>query len=42
MKELLEHYLKNLTKTLQLGDAREESYYKHLDALIKQYAEVQK
>ena len=42
MKELLEHYLKNLTKTLQRGDAREESYYKHLDALIKQYAEVQK
>ncbi|MBD3288297.1 N-6 DNA methylase, partial [candidate division KSB1 bacterium] len=24
------------------GDAREESYYKHLDELVKQYAEIQK
>lgn len=42
MKELLEQYLKNLTHTAQRGDAREESYYKHLDDLIKQYAEIQK
>jgi len=42
MKDLLEQYLKNLTETFQRGDAREESYYKHLDELIKQYAEIQK
>lgn len=39
MKRLLEQYLKNLTETTRRGDAREESYYKHLDDLIKQYAE---
>lgn len=42
MKKLLEQYLKNLTETLKRGDAREESYYKHLDELVKQYAENQK
>jgi len=42
VKKLLEQYLKNLTDTTRRGDAREESYYKHLDALIKQYAENQK
>ena len=42
MKKLLEQYLKNLTDTTRRGDAREESYYKHLDGLIKQYAEIQK
>ena len=42
MKKLLEQYLKNLTDTTRRGDAREESYYKHLDDLIKQYAENQK
>lgn len=42
MKKLLEQYLKNLTETLKRGDAREESYYKHLDGLVKQYAEIQK
>ena len=42
MKKLLEQYLKNLTDTSNRGDAREESYYKHLDDLIKQYAEIQK
>ncbi|MBU1181511.1 MAG: type ISP restriction/modification enzyme [Pseudomonadota bacterium] len=41
MKELLKQYLKNLTATSAHGDAREESYYKHLDELIKQYAEIQ-
>jgi hypothetical protein len=40
MKDLLEQYLKNLTDTYQRGDAREESYYKHLDELVKQYAEI--
>lgn len=39
--ELLEQYLKNLTATSARGDAREESYYKHLDDLIKQCAEIQ-
>ncbi|HBQ28555.1 MAG TPA: DNA methyltransferase, partial [Desulfotomaculum sp.] len=42
MKQLLEQYLKNLTATSTRGDAREESYYKHLDELIKQYANLQK
>lgn len=42
MEKLLQQYLKNLTKTVNRGDAREESYYKHLDELIKQYAEIQK
>ena len=41
MKKLLEQYLKNLTDTTRRGDAREESYYKHLDELIKQYAQIQ-
>jgi hypothetical protein len=42
VKKLLEQYLKNLTNTSKRGDAREESYYKHLDELIKQYAQIQK
>ena len=42
MKKLLDQYLKNLTDTAQRGDAREESYYKHLDDLIKRYAEEYK
>ena len=42
MKKILEQYLKNLTQTSKRGDAREESYYKHLDELVKQYAEIQK
>jgi len=42
VKELLEQYLKNLTTTSAHGDALEGSYYKHLDGLIKQYAEIQK
>ncbi|MDD5062694.1 MAG: N-6 DNA methylase [Candidatus Marinimicrobia bacterium] len=41
MKELIEQYLSNLSRTYNRGDAREESYYKHLDELIKQYAESQ-
>ena len=42
MKQLLEQYLKNLTDASKRGDAREESYYKHLDILVKQYADNQK
>jgi predicted helicase len=42
VRKLLEQYLKNLTDTTRRGDAREESYYKHLDDLIKQYADIQK
>jgi len=41
VKKLLEQYLKNLTDTTRRGDAREESYYKHLDDLIKQFALIQ-
>ena len=41
MKKLLEQYLKDLTNTSKHGDAREESYYKHLDELIKQFALIQ-
>lgn len=41
MKNVLEQYLRNLTETSKRGDAREESYYKHLDDLIKQYAELE-
>jgi predicted helicase len=41
VNKLLEQYLKDITKTGQRGDAREESYYKHLDGLLKKYAEIQ-
>ncbi|MBO8131978.1 MAG: N-6 DNA methylase [Candidatus Marinimicrobia bacterium] len=41
MREILERYLENLTETFNRGDAREESYYKHLEELIKRYAEIQ-
>ncbi|MBN1270893.1 MAG: adenine methyltransferase [Candidatus Aminicenantes bacterium] len=41
MKKILEKYLRNLNATSKHGDAREESYYKHLDSLIKQFADVQ-
>ncbi len=40
MQELLEQYLRDLSETANRGDAREESYYKHLDRLIKQYAAI--
>jgi len=42
VKKLLEQYLKNLIDTSKRGDAREEIFYKHLDDLIKQYADIQK
>ncbi|MEZ4528241.1 MAG: N-6 DNA methylase [Desulfobacterales bacterium] len=41
MKKLLEQYLNSLADTFLRGDAREESYYIHLDTLMKQYAEMQ-
>ncbi len=41
LKNILEQYLKNLTDTFLRGDAREESYYIHLDEFIRQYAEIQ-
>ncbi|MBN1471563.1 MAG: N-6 DNA methylase [Syntrophaceae bacterium] len=37
---MLKQYLNNLQKTINQGDAREESYYKHLDNLIKEFAET--
>ncbi len=42
MKKLLEVYLKGLAGTGRRGDAREESYYRHLGELILRYAEIQK
>ncbi len=38
LKALLERYLKELSNTFQRGDAREESYYKHLDELVREIA----
>ncbi|MBW1649235.1 MAG: hypothetical protein JRJ44_00895 [Deltaproteobacteria bacterium] len=40
MKKILEEYLKNICDTTNRGDAREESYYKHLDRLIKEYTGI--
>ena len=40
VKSLLKTYLKNLSNTYQRGDAREESYYNHLDDLIKKLSET--
>lgn len=40
IKNILKYYLKELSNTFQRGDAREESYYRHLDDLIKKVAEV--
>ncbi|MDO9547797.1 MAG: DNA methyltransferase, partial [Candidatus Marinimicrobia bacterium] len=41
MKTLLKQYLSNLSHTSNRGDAREESYYEHLKALVIQYADSQ-
>jgi len=41
VESLLNQYLANLSHTASRGDAREESYYKHLDELIKQYVDSQ-
>ncbi len=35
-------YLSNLFKTYQKGDAREESYYKHLEDFIKEFSDSQR
>jgi len=40
LKSLLKNYIKDLSNTYQRGDAREESYYNHLDDLIKKLAET--
>ncbi len=37
---MIKEYLKNLQTTMNRGDAREESYYKHLENLIKVYTEA--
>lgn len=39
---MLKQYLKNLQDTMNQGDAREESYYKHLETLIQQFASANK
>ncbi|MBU4446282.1 adenine methyltransferase, partial [bacterium] len=41
MKTLLKQYLSNLSHTSNRGDAREESYYEHLKALVVHYADSQ-
>lgn len=40
MEEIVQQYMRNLVETSRLGDAREESFYKHLEYLIKHYAKV--
>lgn len=39
---MLKGYLENLQSTLNKGDAREESFYKHLEALLLQFAEAKR
>lgn len=39
---MLKQYLNNLQKTINQGDAREESYYKHLENLILEFSEANK
>jgi len=39
---MLKSYLKNLQSTINKGDAREESYYKHLESLILEFAQDNK
>lgn len=36
---MLKRYLKSIFETAQQGDAREESFYTHLEALLKGYAD---
>lgn len=40
MKDIVENYIKNITETYLRGDAREESYYKHLEDFLKAYADL--
>ena len=39
---MLKSYLNNLQATINKGDAREESYYKHIEDLILEFADVNK
>lgn len=39
---MLKQYLKNIQETINRGDAREESYYKHLENLISVFASTNK
>jgi len=39
---MLKRYLNNLQDTINRGDAREESYYKHLEGLLLEFAEINK
>ena len=39
---MLKRYLGSLQNTINQGDAREESFYKHLDSLISEFASVNK
>jgi len=39
---MLKQYLKNLQNTINQGDAREESYYKHLENLILDFTQANK
>jgi hypothetical protein len=39
---MLKQYLKSLQDTMNRGDAREESYYKHLETLIQAFAQEKK
>jgi len=39
---MLKRYLNNLQSTINKGDAREESYYKHLECLILEFADANK
>lgn len=39
-QQIIKEYLDNIQKTINRGDAREESYYEHLKSMIKSYAEL--
>ena len=39
---MITNYLNHLAKELQKGDAREESFYKHLEKLLLDFAETNK
>ncbi len=40
MHTIIKKYLREINKTFVQGDAREESYYKHLDSLIKEFTRL--
>ena len=39
---MLKEYLNNIQDSINQGDAREESYYTHLDSLIRNFANENK